>query len=161
MLSQTPSVARMDYVRGFIQAATKVIGEVIGEEPVVGAPNFQVGPMVQLGDVNVSLGITGDIPGQVAYGMDLQTSLNIASAMLMEPYEAHDEMTISALQELGNMISGHARTHLSGLNIFSDITPPKTVVGQDVCVNWHRLRAMRVPLALSHGTLMLVVGIST
>ncbi len=159
MANQTSNVARLDYVRGFIQAATSVIAQVVGEEPTVGSPQFQIGPMVHLGDVNVSLGISGDIPGQVNYGMDMQTSLNIASAMLMETCAAHDEMSISALQELGNMISGNARTYLAQLNVTSDITPPKTVIGHDISANWHRIRAMSIPLVMSHGTLMLVVGI--
>ncbi|HEY9854796.1 MAG TPA: chemotaxis protein CheX [Stenomitos sp.] len=159
MANDTTRVARLDYVRAFIQAATSVIAQVVGEEPTVGTPVFQIGPMVNLGDVNVSLGITGDIPGQVNYGMAMQTSLNIASAMLMETVEAHDEMSISALQELGNMISGNARTYLAELQLFSDITPPKTVVGKDISANWHRTRAMSIPLTLSYGTLMLVVGI--
>lgn len=159
MPNETTSIARLDYVRGFILAATRVIAEVVGEEPVAGSPLFQIGPLVHLGDVNVSLGITGDIPGRVNYGMDLQTSLNIAAAMLMEPVSAHDEMSISALQELGNMISGNARTYLAQLNVASDITPPKTVVGQDISANWHRIRAMSIPLTMSHGTLTLVVGI--
>lgn len=153
------SVARLDYVRGFVQAAASVIAQVVGEAPQVGSPQFQIGPLVHLGDVNVSLGITGDIPGLVNYGMDMQTSLNLASAMLMEPVAAHDELSISALQELGNMISGNARTYLAELNVTSDITPPKTVVGTDISANWHRIRAMSIPLVLSHGTLMLVVGI--
>lgn len=160
MANAKEGVSRLEYVRSFIQAATRVIGEVIGEEPSAGAPQFQMNPLVRLGDVNVSLGITGDIPGQVCYGMDMQTSLNLAGAMLMEPCHAHDEMSVSALQELGNMISGNARTYLAQLDVRADITPPKTIVGQDMSANWHRIRAMSVPLTLSHGTITLVVGIA-
>lgn len=159
MPNQTQGVSRLEFIRSFIQAATHVIGEVVGEVPVSGTPQFQVGSLIRLGDVSVSLGITGEVPGQVNYGMDMQTSLNIAAAMLMEPCESHDEMSLSALQELGNMISGNARTHLSRLNVVTDITPPKTVVGRDIRANWHRIRAMSVPLALSHGTITLVVGL--
>ncbi|MNY00208.1 CheY-P phosphatase CheX [compost metagenome] len=159
MVNDQRSPASLDYVRAFVQAAERVLGEVIGEVPGKGTPVFQTAPSIGLQEVNVTVGITGDVQGQVNYGMDMTTALAIASTMMMEPVTALDEMSISALQELANMISGNARFHLNDLRITSDITPPTMLVGKDMSATWHRIRAMAVPLELSSGKILVTVGI--
>lgn len=159
MINEPRSAASLDYVRAFVQAAERVLGEVIGEVPTKGTPIFQKEPSIGLQEVNVTVGITGDLQGQVNFGMDLTTALSIASTMMMETVTELDEMSISALQELANMISGNARFFLNDLGVRSDITPPTMLVGKDMSATWHRIRAMAVPLDLSAGRLLVTVGI--
>ncbi len=159
MINEPRSAASLDYVRAFVQAAERVLGEVIGEVPTKGTPIFQKEPSIGLQEVNVTVGITGDLQGQVNFGMDMATALGIASIMMMETVSALDEMSISALQELSNMISGNARFFLNDLGVKSDITPPTMLVGKDMSATWHRIRAMAVPLDLSCGRILVTVGI--
>lgn len=159
MINEPRSAASLDYVRAFVQAAERVLGEVIGEVPTKGTPIFQKEPSIGLQEVNVTVGITGDLQGQVNFGMDMATALGIASTMMMETVTALDEMSISALQELANMISGNARFFLNDLGVKSDITPPTMLVGKDMSATWHRIRAMAVPLELASGRLLVTVGI--
>lgn len=159
MINEPRSAASLDYVRAFVQSAERVLGEVIGEVPTKGTPIFQKEPSIGLQEVNVTVGITGDLQGQVNFGMDMTTALAIASTMMMETVTALDEMSISALQELSNMISGNARFFLNDLGVKSDITPPTMLVGKDMSATWHRIRAMAVPLDLSTGRILVTVGI--
>lgn len=159
MTHETRSPASLDYVRAFVQAAERVLGEVIGEVPTKGAPVFQTEPSIALQEVNVTVGITGDLQGQANFGMNMQTALALASIMMMETVEGLDEMSISALQELSNMISGNARFFLNDLGMRSDITPPTMLIGKDMTAAWHRIRAMTVPLDLSAGKIFVTVGI--
>ncbi|HEY9856707.1 MAG TPA: chemotaxis protein CheX [Stenomitos sp.] len=159
MINEPRSAASLDYVRAFVQAAERVLGEVLGEVPTKGTPIFQKEPSIGLQEVNVTVGITGDLQGQVNFGMDMTTALAIASTMMMETVAALDEMSISALQELSNMISGNARFFLNDLGVKSDITPPTMLVGKDMSATWHRIRAMAVPLEISSGKILVTVGI--
>lgn len=149
----------LDYVRAFGQAADQVMQEVLGETPGRGAPTFQMGPSIPLQAVNVQIGVTGALIGHVNFGMDLQTALGIAGAMMMETISELDEMAISALSELANMISGNARTYLQQLVGFADITPPTVLMGETIMTTSMNIRAMTVPLSLGAGTVHLMVGI--
>lgn len=151
--------AGLDYVRAFGQAAEQVLQEVLSETPTRGTPAFQMGPTIPLQAVNVQVGITGDLTGHVNFGMDDATARGIAGIMMMEEVAALDEMAISALSELANMISGNARTYLNQLCSFSDITPPSVLMGESISGTWAHVRAMSVPLTLGAGTITLTVGI--
>ena len=159
MVNEPHSPARLDYIRAFVQSAERVLGEVIAEVPQKGTPKFQSSATIALQEVNVTVGITGDLQGLVNYGMDMSLALAIASTMMMEQVNELDEMSISALQELANMISGNARFFLNDLGVKSDITPPTLLVGTDVSATWHKIRAMTVPLTLASGVITVTVGL--
>lgn len=78
----------------------------------------------------IMLGVTGEITGQVLIVMDHDVAMDIASRMMMGmPVTEIDDMAISALSELGNMIMGNAATILSNNNTLIDITPPTLITG--------------------------------
>ena len=151
--------ASLDYVRVFLRASQRYLAEVLGEVPKRGQPVFQVDASLALQEINISIGVTGDLRGLVNFGMDKPTLLAIASTMMMENCTELDELSISAVMELSNIISGNARTGLSELGKFSDITPPTYFAGKAVVGSWHRMRAMSVPMILSKGTVFVTVGI--
>jgi chemotaxis protein CheX len=104
-------------------------------------------------------GVTGQVEGQVIYGMSLSTADNIASAMLGQQIETFDALAASALGELGNMISGNALQFLSEAGWICDITPPTVMRGPDVRVTTISVPAIVVPLTMDHGDLFLTVGV--
>ncbi|MCH7745973.1 MAG: chemotaxis protein CheX [Chloroflexi bacterium] len=50
------------------------------------------------------------IEGNVLYGFDIETAKAIAGTMMGEELDELDEIALSALGELANMISGNAAT---------------------------------------------------
>ncbi len=149
----------LDIIRAFGQASEQVLQEVLGESPTRGAPTFQIGPTIPLQEVNVQVGVTGNLTGHVNFGMDMTTALALAGTMMMEEIHELDEMALSALSELANMIAGNARTFLNQLAGFSDITPPSVLMGASISGTWSHIRAMSIPLVLGAGTIHLTVGI--
>ena len=73
----------------------------------------------------ILIGVTGEMRGQVVLSIDEKKACEIASRMMMGmPVPELDDMAISAISELGNMIMGNAATILSTKGIGIDITPP-------------------------------------
>ena len=58
------------------------------------------------------------------YGFADGTGPAVASAMMGEPITELDDMSMSALGELANMITGNAATQLSAKGYECDISPP-------------------------------------
>lgn len=88
---------------------------------------------LKYGDICVLMGIVGDIKGQIFLSMDAKTGKSIASEMLggMEINEV-DEIVISAVGELCNMIMGNACSSISSGKTGVDITPPTVISHQEV-----------------------------
>lgn len=80
--------------------------------------------------IAVKLNLTGDRNGSVLIRFSEENAKKTASAMMMGmPIEELDDMALSALAELGNMIMGGASIHLSEAGINTDITPPTMLTG--------------------------------
>jgi len=60
-----------------------------------------------------------------------------------------DEISKSAIAELGNMIMGNTATILSSRGIGIEITPPSLLVGQNMVITPAHMRTICVPLILS------------
>src|SRR4051794_23889612 len=107
------ALASFDYVRSFCQAAENILNQLVMEVPSRGQAIFQHGAGITLQEVNVIIGLTGDLKGRINFGMDRVTARHIAGAMMFEEVSDLNEMAISALSELGNMISGQATVLIS------------------------------------------------
>ncbi len=64
--------------------------------------------------------------GQVMIVFENSVACDIASKMCMMPITQLDDLSKSALSELGNMIMGNTATIFSTKGIGIDITPPTT-----------------------------------
>ena len=84
-------------------------------------------------DIFASIGIIGDVDGHVYMTMDAETGKILTSEMLggMEIADV-DEMVISAVGEICNMVMGNACTSMSLLNASVDITPPTVLTRQEM-----------------------------
>ena len=58
----------------------------------------------------IIIGLTGELKGQVLICFDIEAVLDIASKMCMMPITQMDDLSCSAICELGNMILGNAAT---------------------------------------------------
>lgn len=148
------------YFEAFSQAASKIVGEVLEEEAEWGPPVVEVGNSFFLDGINVQVGLVGDVGGHVNFGFDAATARAIAERMIGEDVPVLDELAMSALCELANMITGHARSHLVELGVRSDLTPPTLTVGRGITTSWHKVRALTVSMKIGSGTVILTLGLT-
>ncbi|MCS6776731.1 MAG: chemotaxis protein CheX [Chloroherpetonaceae bacterium] len=138
---------KVEYVNPFVCAAFSVIEMVIGVKPVKGTLTARPSLFTSQ-QCNVITGVTGQVEGQVIYGMSLITADKVASAMLGQPIRTFDQLAASAIGELGNMISGNASTALAEAGFQCDITPPSIVRGTNVKISTLNIPALVVPVML-------------
>ncbi|MCY6958687.1 chemotaxis protein CheX [Clostridium brassicae] len=82
--------------------------------------------------VMLTLGVVGDIKGNVVYCLDMEGAKKIASVMMMGmPVNELDEMAQSALSELSNMLTANASTHFANDGININISTPAMMYGHD------------------------------
>ncbi|MBR1567660.1 MAG: chemotaxis protein CheX [Lachnospiraceae bacterium] len=117
-----------EHVNTFLMAATKVISEACMLQPKVGKPSIRSGSYTN-DSIVIMIGVTGEMQGQVLLVFKKEVALTIASKMMFMEVTQLDEISTSAICELGNMIMGNASTVFSTKNIGIDITPPTMCEG--------------------------------
>jgi chemotaxis protein CheX len=86
-------------------------------------------------DVTALIGLSKDLRGNVAYGMDQTTAQNIASMMMMgTPVEELDGMAQSAIAEMANILASNAVIALEREGLSVNISPPALITGDKVVV---------------------------
>jgi hemerythrin len=111
----------------FAESACEVLGQMLNVD-VKSVPDPL--PISQAGDVNVSIGLVGDHPGQAEFMFPLVTALRIVQHMTMTDAAGLSDMMESALREIANIISGNAASKIAKTGCACDITPPKLYRGQ-------------------------------
>lgn len=85
-------------------------------------------------EVRLTIGITGDIKGNVSLNMNKETALFIASCMLKSmmgmdmQFTELDDMVRSTISELGNMIAGNSSSVFYSMSKSINITPPMLMI---------------------------------
>ncbi len=75
-------------------------------------------------DITALIGVTGKLKGNVFYEFSHETALRVAGTMCGEPITELDEISMSALGEMANMITGNATIHLANAGYDCDISTP-------------------------------------
>jgi len=76
-------------------------------------------------DITTIIGISGKLEGNVLYGLGVDTAKRIITIMLGEEVKTwNDDLGLSALGELANIITGNAATRLSQLGYPGQISLP-------------------------------------
>lgn len=149
---------KQELVNPFISAAFSVLESVLGETPSKGTLMVQSHGSTRH-QVNVIIGVTGEVTGHIIFGMSLQTADRIASTMIGQPIRIFDALAASAIAELGNMISGNGLLHLSETGLICDVTPPTIIRGHDVEISTLTVPALIIPLMLDVGEFTVTVGL--
>ena len=110
-------------------------------------------------DVNVIIGLVGDIKGNVVLSMQEATAKNIASRMMggMPVYE-FDMMPKSALCELSNMINGKSASKLEKIGVRVNITPPTLIHGYNMASLISQVETLVVAFSGQEGNLELNIA---
>lgn len=113
----------VEYINPFLMAASSIMKNMCQTDMKIGKPYVKTTEFS--GDsIIIMIGVTGEMRGQVVIGFSLDVACDIASKMIMMPITEMNELSMSAISELGNMIMGNAATILSTKGIGIDITPP-------------------------------------
>ena len=138
----------VDHINPFIEASQQVFQMMIGIKPHLGNVHLKDSPYA--GDaVAVIVGLTGKIRGQVIISLSIDTAKSIASKMMDDaPIEVLDDISKSAIAELGNMIMGNTATILFSRGIGVEITPPSLLMGEKITISPSNMKAICVPLDL-------------
>lgn len=108
----------------------------------------------------IKIGVSGHVTGDIVYGIEDQVALALISKM-MGGFEVKeiDEMGISAISELGNMISGNASSILFNKGISLQITPPE-VIKKATLAGFSPTTATSIPLKLDQiGEIQILVAV--
>ena len=118
----------VEYINPFLMAASSIMKNMCQLDAKVGKPYVKTTEFSS-DSIIIMIGVTGEMRGQVVIGFTLDVACDIASKMIMMPITEMNELSMSAISELGNMIMGNAATILSTKGIGIDITPPTVCMG--------------------------------
>lgn len=114
--------------RPFLQATQHVFQLMLDLNDVHAEPLREA--IQDLDTLEVSIGVTGDLTGQVVYSFPYETCLNMVNIMSGMEISEVDEFVTSAIGEIANIISGNVMTLLTDENVSCDILPPKLLNGE-------------------------------
>ncbi|WP_426448924.1 chemotaxis protein CheX [Paenibacillus sp. S-38] len=116
---------KAELINPFLESARVVIEQVANVRPSTGELGVK-DVVISEQYIWIQIGMTGQMEGDIVFGLHEDVAKKVVSAM-MGGYSITemDEMSKSAISELGNMISGNASTMLFNQGVVVDITPPK------------------------------------
>ena len=133
-----------------VQSTLKAFAEIlpqIGFQDIAKKGISLEGSTLENPGILINIGVMGPLKGAILIGMSIDNAHQFASKMMMGmPVETLDEMSKSALSELGNMIMGNAATLLSNDGVSIDITPPSLMVGENISLSSGSMRTISIPL---------------
>ncbi|KAB3531521.1 chemotaxis protein CheX [Alkaliphilus serpentinus] len=121
------------YINPFMESFFFVMPQLGFQNPI--KRNIRVINQIDSAKINISLGIIGDIRGNVIYTMNQETGKRIASQMMMGmPVEDFNEMAQSAISELTNMLTANASIIFANNGTNINISPPTLFYGEEIHV---------------------------
>lgn len=110
-------------------------------------------------EVNILIGLTNGIKGNIVVSMDKPLSLRLASAMMGGvSLSTLDEISKSALCELSSMFVGVTIQKMQD-KVIVEPSPPTLINGKDMFLMISRVASKKVQFDLSPGTLNVSVAI--
>jgi len=114
---------KTEYINSFLQGTQSVIRDICGETTNLGRL-YEKGLPYETDQVNVSIGIGGQLKGHAIFEMDVDSAAYIASKFIGMAVEELDELSQSAVSEIMNMISGTVASNFFAMGLNIDITTP-------------------------------------
>ena len=116
-----------EYVNSFLVPAQLVWKKELGQELSVESAEV-VSHQFTTDDLTAIIGVSGRLEGNVLYGFTEESALKVVSTMIGEDVEdLRNDMALSALGEIANMITGNAATLLAHAGYPCHISPPVIV----------------------------------
>ena len=96
--------------------------------------------------VTVSIGVTGEIQGNILFSFSKEMSLDLVEEMSMMEVNEIDKFVTSAIGELANIISGHTTTALNNEGYQCDIVPPQVIHGDNQFISMEHNEIVIIPI---------------
>ena len=112
-----------EYINPFLVPAKLVWKKELGVDLEL-AKATKVSHQFTTDDITAVIGISGALEGNVLYGFHKDTAKAVVSKMMESEITEFDEMALSALGEIANMITGNAATGLSNAGYPCQISSP-------------------------------------
>lgn len=144
---------KAEYINPFIEAAQGVFKTLLDNDIKLGKVYLKPSPF-SVCDMIILIGVVGEIRGQVCLELSFDTAKKIASTMMgcMEVVDM-DEISTSAIAELGNMIMGNTCSIFSKNKVNIDISPPTILSGDKIKIS-NNIATIVIPLNLeNYGTI--------
>jgi len=149
---------RVEFVNPFVDAASRVLEAEVSAKIVRGQLSICSSDLTSL-PLTVLIAVAGEVQGIVLYSMSEETAVALASTMLGQPFASLDDLALSGIGELGNVITGTAATALAEAGLISTISPPTVISGQGIKISTLEIRRLVVPLRTQYGTIEVQVGL--
>lgn len=117
------TLLKSEHLNPFLMASTRILKEMCFVDTRLGKPYIK-DPLFLEDTLIIIIGFTGEIRGQVMIAFETKIACDIASRMMQMPVPVMDDISKSAICELGNMIMGNTAIIFSTRGIAIDITPP-------------------------------------
>jgi len=151
----------IEYINPFIEASQMVLKKAADMTVRLGKVYIRNVPY-EAGAPLIEVGLTGKILGKALLNIPVPIALEIISKMMygMEVTEI-DELGVSALSELANMIMGNAATILYNKGIGIDITTPNMYFSDGTVLPPADMKSISIPLVVEDsGIVELNVAVS-
>jgi chemotaxis protein CheX len=101
--------------------------------------------LVAAANVNVLVGLSQDLRGNIAYSMTEETARGVASFMIGAASGEFDEMAKSAVAELANMLTSKAAMSFERNGLLVNVSPPTLITGENITLLSHvRILAVEI-----------------
>jgi chemotaxis protein CheX len=136
----------MDLIQGLIDASTEVFPQYGMNSLFQGY--IEENQLASANQVNILVGFSGGLVGNIVIGFKKSTALKIVSSMLggLE-VSTLDALSKSAIGEITTMIAGHAMAHLDSKTMIS-FSPPTIVTGERIFLVISRLKSDKLTFKL-------------
>ena len=132
---------KAEFVNAFLTPALDVWKKELGEDLTYHGAHSVSGTFTTE-DLTAIIGVAGGLKGNVFYELSNATALAVAGAMCGATFEELDEVGLSAIGELANIITGNATIELAAAQYVCDISPPVLLpMGAQVSVSNPQIRA--------------------
>jgi len=149
---------KVEFVNPFIEAAKRVIETETQGEVQRGPLSLYTSPYTTR-DVTTMVAVTGRVQGLVLYSMPDNTARGIVSAMTGQPFNELNDLAISGIAELGNVITGTATISLAEAGFPSRIAPPVVIIGNGTKISTLDIQRLVVPLSTRFGLVEVQVAL--
>ena len=147
------------HVRAILLATQETLALLFDVAPTFGEARVCSAQTPRESETSVIVGFTGAVQGQILLGMTRATANALAGALLMEELTAFDEMTVSGMAEIANIVAGGCATALHQKGWPTSITVPSVISGEHVQITWPNLFVLETVLTLPMGQIAMAVGL--
>ncbi len=133
---------KAEFVNAFLTPALDVWKKELGEQLTYHGAHSVTGTFTTE-DLTAIIGVTGGLKGNVFYELSHATALAVAGVMCGSTFvDELDDVGLSAIGELANIITGNATVELAAAQYVCDISPPVLLPrGAKVIVTNPQIRA--------------------